>query len=107
MKKIILSSIVAAGLLFTGCSGTTSKESNKVAKLTPTEAKAIAKEAYIFAYPMLEVYKTMYVQAIDKNSGAYKGTINEFHHMTKLLDADITAITAPNNDTYYSFLWMD
>jgi len=27
--------------------------------------------------------------------------------MTKLLDADFTAITAPNNDTYYSFLWMD
>ena len=106
MKKIILSAIVAVGLLFTGCNDTP-KKSNNAAELTPTEAKSIAKDAYIFAYPMLEVYKTMYVQAIDKNSGAYKGAVNEFHHMTKLLDADFTAITAPNNDTYYSFLWMD
>ena len=91
------------------CKETTSKNNKdkKTAELTPTEAKAIAKDAYIFAFPMLEVYKTMYVQAIDKNNPAYKGEINKFHHMTKLLDADFTAITAPNNDTYYSFLWMD
>jgi len=74
---------------------------------TPEQAKQIAKEAYVFAYPTLEVYKTMYVQAINKKSPDYKGEVNKFHHMTKLLDADFTAITAPNNDTYYSFLWMD
>ena len=37
--------------------------------ITPDEARAIAEEAYVFAYPMLENYKTMYAQAIDKSSG--------------------------------------
>jgi len=92
-------------VLFTACSN--SNKEKKVEEITVAQAKEIAKDAYIFAYPMLEVYKTMYVQAINKKSPAYKGEINEFHHMTKLLDADFTAITAPNNDTYYSFLWMD
>jgi hypothetical protein len=69
--------------------------------------KKTIKEAYIFAYPMLENYKTMYVQAINTQDPAYKGPFNKFSHMTKLLDADFTAIVAPNNDTYYSFLWLD
>ena len=86
MKIIKITSIALLFVLFfAACkdSGSKNKSNQKEAALTPTEAKAIAKDAYIFAYPMLEVYKTMYVQAIDKNSGAYKGEFNEFHHMAK------------------------
>ena len=71
------------------------------------ETQEVIKEAYIFAYPMLENYKTMYVQAIDQNSPDFKAPFNQWSHMTRLLDADFTAIVAPNNDTYYSFLWLD
>jgi len=91
-----------SGLIFS-CSNTNKEKTD----LTPKQAKEIAKEAYIYAFPFLEVYKTMYVQAIDTKSPDYKGPFNQFSHMTKLLDADFTAITAPNNDTYYSFLWTD
>ena len=34
--------------------------------ISPQEAKQIAEEAYIFAFSMLENYKTMYVQAVMK-----------------------------------------
>ncbi|MCF5239608.1 DUF1254 domain-containing protein, partial [Pseudomonas sp. PA-5-4G] len=27
---------------------------------TPTEARAIAKEAYLYGYPVVEMYKTLY-----------------------------------------------
>ena len=100
--SLVLVLFIASAFLFS-CNNV----SKKKAELTPEQAKEIAKEAYIYAFPFLENYKTMYVQAIDKNSPDYKGPFNKFSHMTMLLDADFTAVTAPNNDTYYSFLWMD
>ncbi|NOQ92881.1 MAG: DUF1254 domain-containing protein, partial [Flavobacteriaceae bacterium] len=109
-KTKILKSIpyvILISVLFTISACSNANQKKKTEEITTEQVKNIAKDAYIFAYPTLEVYKTMYVQAINKKNPAYKGEINQFHHMTKLLDADFTAITAPNNDTYYSFLWMD
>jgi len=40
-------------------------------KLDPKEAKAIAKEAYIYGLPMVLNYKTMYSYVLDKNSPEY------------------------------------
>ena len=45
-------------------------------KLTPNEAKEIAKEAYIYGLPMVLNYKTMYSYAVDKKSPEYKGSFN-------------------------------
>jgi hypothetical protein len=45
-------------------------------KLDPKEAKAIAKEAYIYGLPMVLNYKTMHSYVIDKNSPEYKGEFN-------------------------------
>jgi hypothetical protein len=74
---------------------------------SPEEAKTIAEEAYVFAYPMLENYKTMYVQAVDQNSGVYRGSFNEIVRTSKLLGADFTEVVTPNNDTFYDFIWLD
>lgn len=42
-------------------------------KVTPAEARKIAKEAYIFNYPLVMYYRTMYLQAIDTKSKFYSG----------------------------------
>src|SRR5690348_4523098 len=42
-------------------------------KLSPEDARAIAKDAYIFAYPLVLYYRTMYRQAIDTKSPSYAG----------------------------------
>ena len=42
-------------------------------KVSPDEARAIAKEAYIFHYPLVYYYRTMYRQAIDPSSDTYRG----------------------------------
>ena len=31
---------------------------------TPSEARAIAKEAYLYGFPVVEMYKTLYTQAV-------------------------------------------
>ncbi len=58
MKTLLISLLIIPMLIFiliTGCT--------KQPELTAEQAKAIAEESYIFAYPMLDNYKTMYVVA--------------------------------------------
>jgi len=71
------------------------------------EKKQIAEEAYIFAYPMLENYKTLYIQAVDEKSSSYHAPFNQWYHFKQLLGPEFTAIVAPNNDTLYSMAWLD
>jgi hypothetical protein len=74
-------------------------------KVTPDEAKAIAKEAYIFNYSQVMMYRTMYRQAIDTKSKSYVGFGNWLHlGVSSPKDQDIVA---PNNDTPYSWAWVD
>lgn len=60
-----------------------------------------AKEAYIFAYPLVLVEVT-------KNSmlSAY-APLNQFAHLSAFPDERFTAIVRPNVDTLYSNAWLD
>ncbi|MEM7435174.1 MAG: DUF1254 domain-containing protein [Myxococcota bacterium] len=74
---------------------------------SPEEAERIAQEAYVYAYPMLENYRTLYVQAVDRTGPGYMGPFNQLQHGTELLGPDFTDVVRPNNDTLYSFAWLD
>jgi hypothetical protein len=99
MKKICL--IALASLVIISSSFATEQ------KLTAKEAKQIAKEAYIYAYPMIESYKLMFAGAIWKKSPIYDGPFNTLQHKAVLLGPEYTAIVRPNNDTFYSTAWLD
>jgi len=75
-------------------------------QLTPDEAKAIAKEAYIFTYPLVMMYRTMYLQAIDTKSTSYSGGFGKWLHLGTSSPKD-TDIVSPNNDSPYSYAWVD
>lgn len=75
--------------------------------LTPAEAQAIARDAYIYGYPIVETYKTMYGSAIDQNGEQFDAPLNTLKHRSKVFAPGNTAITTPNIDTPYSLLWMD
>jgi hypothetical protein len=79
----------------------------KQEKLTPEQAKQIAEEAYIYAYPMIDHYKMMFAQAIYKESGAYEAPFNTFKSNSALLGPEYTTIVRPNNDTFYSMVWLN
>ena len=87
--------------------GVLSSCNQKQETLSPKEAKQIAEEAYIFAYPMLEHYKSMFVFTMYKESGVYEGPFNLFVHNATLLGPEYTSVVRPNNDTYYSKLWLN
>jgi hypothetical protein len=75
-------------------------------QLTPEEARAIAKEAYIFNYPLVMMYRTMYLQAIDTTSKSYSGGFGKWLHLGTSSPKD-NDIVSPNNDTPYSYAWVD
>jgi hypothetical protein len=74
---------------------------------TPEEARGIAKEAYLYGFPVVEMYKTLYTQAADKKSPNFKAPFNQIGNTAKAFTAKDTAFVTPNADTPYSFVWMD
>ncbi|NOY17683.1 MAG: DUF1254 domain-containing protein [Gammaproteobacteria bacterium] len=75
--------------------------------LTASEAKQIAEEAYIYAYPMMQNYKTMYFRSVAGQNAEPPRPFNTFSHRTRLLGPEYKAIVGPNNDTLYSTAWLD
>ena len=106
MKKIYLTALVGLMVILSGCFSEP-KLASKETPLTTKEITSITKEAYIYAYPMIESYKLMFAGAIWKESPIYDGTFNTLNHKAVLLGPEYTAIVRPNNDTFYSSVWLD
>ncbi len=74
---------------------------------TPGETKAIAREAWLYAFPMMESYNTWYAQAVVKDSPTYVGGFNQFRHYSQAFTPANHDVVTPNNDTPYSWAWLD
>ncbi len=88
-------------------SGYVAEAAAKEAQLTPEEIKAITREAYIYAYPMMENYKMIYVLKVWEDSPVYEAPFNELTHNAVLLGPEYTVMVRPNNDTFYSNVIFD
>ncbi|PZC51751.1 MULTISPECIES: DUF1254 domain-containing protein [unclassified Mesotoga] len=94
LKPLILLSLVL--ILFTFVSAKAEMPTSNY-----EEASEVARQAYIFAFPMLENYRTMVLQAVIPNS------FNKFEHLQGLLRPEFGEIVRPNNDTLFSAAWLD
>jgi len=94
-------------IVFTGLLLTLSTSAWADFTATPEEARAIAKDAYLYGFPVVEMYKTLYAQAVDKKSSNFKAPFNQIGNTAKAFTAKDTAFVTPNADTPYSFVWMD
>jgi hypothetical protein len=77
------------------------------ATISQSEATAIAKEAYLYGFPVVEMYKTLYAQAVDSKGPDYKAPFNQIGSSARVFTPQDKAFVTPNSDTPYSFLWMD
>jgi hypothetical protein len=75
--------------------------------LSDKEAQAIAKDAYVYSYAIMESYQTWRTQAVDKAANGYVGGFNVFRHYSEPFTPDNKDIVTPNNDTPYSWAWLD
>ncbi len=75
--------------------------------ITPAEARAIAKEAYIYGNPLADSYRILYTSFVDRKNPEYKGPWNQIHNISRVYTPDDKAIQSPNSDTPYSWLGLD
>jgi len=71
------------------------------------EARAIAKEAYIYGNPMVDSYRIQYAYFVDTKNPEYKAPFNTIKNIARVYTPEDKAIQTPNSDTPYSMLGMD
>src|SRR3954470_24567955 len=79
----------------------------RAADITPAEARAIAREAYIYGFPLVDNYRIQYGYFVDNKNPEFKTTWNKIHNTPRVYTPADTAIQTPNSDTPYSFVGMD
>ncbi|WP_276483818.1 DUF1254 domain-containing protein [Paraflavitalea pollutisoli] len=99
MKQICFT-IALIGLLLSCQQRNTS---NAAIEIAPDSARAIAREAWTYGYPMFYNYRSIYLYALDKSYSDYAGGFNRFKHYAKSFTDTDTAVVTPNNDTPYSW----
>jgi len=77
------------------------------AAVSPKEAREIAKRAYIYGVPMVDVWRTMYAYSLDTGGPQYRGPFNTILNIARVFTPDDTAFVTPNSDTPYSFAGLD
>jgi hypothetical protein len=95
---------LAASVLVAGCAG---QDEAAAPAVTPAEARAIAKEAYVYGFPLVDNYRIQYTYFVDRENPEFKGSWNEVHNTTRVFTPEDTAIQTPNSDTPYSQLGAD
>ncbi|BBZ33246.1 DUF1254 domain-containing protein [Mycolicibacterium confluentis] len=77
------------------------------ASVSPEQAREIAKDAYVYGFPMVDNYRVQYAYFVDKDNPEYKGGWNQIHNAARVYTPEDTAIQTPNSDTPYSMLGAD
>jgi hypothetical protein len=79
----------------------------RAADVAAAEARAIAKEAYIYGFPMVDNYRVEHAYFVDTKNPEYKGPWNQLVNIPRVYTPADTAIQTPNSDTPYSMIGMD
>jgi len=71
------------------------------------DARAIAKEAYIYGFPLVDSYRVQYAYFVDRGGPEYKAPWNQIFNNARVYTPEDRAIQTPNSDTPYSFVGAD
>ncbi len=102
MSLIRLKQCLSVALTVCFCASVAAQSS-----VSPAEARAIAKEAYIYGYPLVDSYRIQYAYFVDRDSGQFKAPWNQITNIPNVYTPADTAVQTPNSDTPYSFAGLD
>jgi hypothetical protein len=71
------------------------------------QVREIAKQAYVYGFPMVDNYRVQYSYFVDRQDPNFKGAWNELLSFAGVATPADTAIQTPNSDTPYSFIGAD
>lgn len=75
--------------------------------LPDEEGIDIARKAYIYAYPIVKNYQSLYNTTIDAKSPDYRGKFNQFYGKAEIYTPRSKNVNFPNIDAADSYAWMD
>ncbi|RJF94245.1 DUF1254 domain-containing protein [Sphingomonas cavernae] len=100
-----LRACIATLLLLLGL--TVARAEAQAQDLSAAEARAIAKEAYIYGFPMVDSYRIQHAYFVDRGNAEFKAAWNQIGNVGRVYTPADRAIQTPNSDTPYSFLGAD
>lgn len=95
------------GLILTAAVAGFGPRAAQAAEATAAEVRAIAKEAYVCGFPMVDSYRIQHAYFVDTKNPEYKGPWNQIVNTPRVYTPADTAIQTPNSDTPYSWLGLD
>lgn len=107
---VMISVLVAlVAMLFAGCARDQGAKTEPPSKagLTGTEALDLAREAYVFGYPLVTMEYTRRVLTNAAKPEGNAAPMGQFVRMRDYPNAQFRAVTAPNADTLYTTGWFD
>lgn len=108
MNQLLKGLPMIAAVFLLGYSGGDGAESATAkSELSAEEAQAIARDAYVYGFPLVMNLKTIYDYTVNTESPNYKGPLNEVSCEARLFTPADTAVVTPNSDTPYCMFWMD
>jgi hypothetical protein len=99
-SQSVLVLALACALAVSGCG-------DRGESVTAEEARAIAKEAYIYASPMVDGYRIIHTYYMSPGNPEYKGPMNQLVSEARVFTPEDKAVQTPNSDTPYSFFGAD
>jgi hypothetical protein len=75
--------------------------------VSPAEARTIAREAYIYGFPVVDSYRIQYAYFVDSQNPEFKAPWNQLRNIPRVFTPEDKAIQTPNSDTPYSFIGTD
>jgi hypothetical protein len=75
--------------------------------LNPDDARAIAKDAYVYGFPILDNYRILNAYFVNQADPEYKAPWNTLSNTARVYTPADTAVQTPNSDTPYSFVGAD
>ena len=98
--------LLASIMFIGGCANAVEKDAMATLQTSVTPARAIAEEAYVFGFAIVEHNKAIWAYGVEPKSPKYAG-FNTIRSETRLYGPEDTAVVSANNDTLYSSALMD
>jgi hypothetical protein len=108
-RTILAAAILLAAVTRLGGLVARADDDTPAAKLTEQEAYEIAKDAYVYAYPLVlnDATVRQLTNFAEPTGIVGQGPFNRFSHATTFPPADFKAVVRANVDTLYSVAWLD
>jgi len=75
--------------------------------VTPEQVRAIAKEATIYGFPLVDSYRVQHSYFVDPRNPEFKAPWNTLFSNARVYTPEDKAVQTPNSDTPYSFIGAD